>query len=219
MTANNGKGVIFDLDGVLVDTTEFHKQSWYDVGEKEGFEMSEEFFYRTFGTRNDKIIPHLVEGITNDRMERLSQLKEERYRELIKGKLELLPGVKALLEDLKAKNFLTAIGSSTPQVNLDLMLEDTNTHDYFDALVCGGDVTESKPAPETFLKAAQKLSLSPAQCVVVEDATQGIQAGKAAGMAVVAVTTTRPRSQLTQADVIVDSLTELDAGDFEKLIQ
>lgn len=219
MTTNNSKGVIFDLDGVLVDTTEFHKQSWFDLGEKEGFEMTEEFFYRTFGTRNDKIIPHLVQGITDDQAELLSERKEELYRQLIKGKLELLPGAKVLLDDLRAQDFLLAIGSSTPHVNLDFMLEHTKTHDYFDVMVCGEDVTESKPAPETFLKAAQKLSLLSERCVVVEDATQGVQAGKAAGMTVVAVTTTRPRSQLTQADLIVDSLEELDAGDFEKLIE
>ena len=88
----------------------------------------------------------------------------------------------------------------------------------FDAIVIGEDVTNGKPAPDTFLKAAERLSLPPQYCVVVEDAVQGVQAGKTAGMAVIAVTTTRQRKDLLQADLIVDSLDELKTDDFIKLL-
>jgi len=220
MEDNSQMGVIFDLDGVLVDTGWAHKQSWYDLAEKEDFSMSDDFFYKTFGMRNDLIIPMLAgQGTPSEEVERLSLWKEERYRELIVEKLTLPLGVGELLGDLKVSGFLMAVGSSAPKANLDLVLERVKIRDYFDACVSGEEVVEGKPAPETFIKAARKLGLSPDCCVVVEDAVQGVEAGKAAGMLVVAVTTTRDRSALSAADIIVDDLGELKAKDFAELLK
>jgi beta-phosphoglucomutase len=217
---NSHMGVIFDLDGVLVDTGWAHKQSWYDLAEKEGFDMSDDFFYKTFGMRNDQIIPMLAgRGTSSKEIERLSQWKEKRYRELIAENLILPPGVGELLGDLKRSGFLMAVGSSAPKANLDLVLESVKIRDYFNACVTGEEVIEGKPAPDTFVKAAQKLGLPSDCCVVVEDAVQGVEAGKAAGMPVVAVTTTRDRSALSAADIIVDGLGELKAKDFAKLLK
>ncbi len=216
---NRGKGVIFDLDGVLVDTGEFHRRSWYDLAKREDFEMSDELFYSTFGMQNYQIIPMLVgREVTAEELERLSQWKEQRYRELISGKLKLLEGVKELIDDLKGAGFLLAIGTSTPLVNLEFMLENVPVDGCFDVYVTGEDVKRGKPEPDTFIMVAEKLSLPRENCVVVEDAVQGVAAGKAAGMAVIAVTTTRQRAELSQADLIVDSLVELKAEDFEKLL-
>ena len=218
--ANNRMGVIFDLDGVLVDTGWAHKEAWYDLAEKEGLSMSDEFFYRTFGMRNDKIIPLLTgPDITSERVNRLSDWKEQRYREIIAEKLTLPVGVGELLDDLKNSGFLLAVGSSAPKANLDLCLERVRIRDYFDACVTGEEVVKGKPAPETFLKAARKLDLSPDCCVVVEDAVQGVEAGKAAGMPVVAITTTRDREALSAADIVVDSLGEIKAKDFIRLLR
>ncbi|MBC8469524.1 MAG: HAD family phosphatase [Planctomycetes bacterium] len=217
---NSHMGVIFDLDGVLVDTGWAHKQSWYDLAEKEGFYMSDDFFNKTFGIRNDQIIPMFAgQGTSSEEVERLSQWKEERYRELIVENLILPLGVGELLGDLKRSGFLMAVGSSAPKANLDLVLERVKIRDFFNACVTGEEVVEGKPAPETFVKAAQKLGLPPDCCVVVEDAVQGVEAGKAAGMPVVAVTTTRDRSALSAADIIVDGLGELKAKDFAKLLK
>ena len=117
-------GVIFDLDGVLVDTGWAHKQSWWDLAEKEGFDMSDEFFYSTFGMQNYQIIPMLVgRGMASEEVERLSEWKENRYREIISDKLALLPGVQKLINDLKDNGFLLAIGSSAPRVNLEFVLK------------------------------------------------------------------------------------------------
>ncbi|MBN2314974.1 MAG: HAD family phosphatase [Sedimentisphaerales bacterium] len=227
---NNRKGVIFDLDGVLVDTGWAHKQSWYDLAEKEGLLMTDEFFTSTFGMRNDQIIPMLMERscrgyLARDsragllrHLDHLSDWKEQRYREIIAEKLTLPAGVGELLEDLKKNDFLMAVGSSAPKANLNLCLERVRIKGYFDACVTGEEVVEGKPAPETFLKAAEKLGLSPDCCVVVEDAVQGVEAGKAAGMLVVAVTTTRGRADLSAANIIVDSLGELTAKDFTRLL-
>ncbi|MGD8787194.1 MAG: HAD family phosphatase [Phycisphaerales bacterium] len=212
-------GVIFDLDGVLVDTGWAHKQAWWDLAEKEDFDMSDEFFYSTFGMQNYQIIPMLIgQDVSGEKIDRLSEWKENRYREIISDKLALLPGVQKLLNDLKENGFLLAIGSSAPRVNLELVLERLSLQNQFNACITDKDVEKGKPAPDTFLKAAEKLFLSPGQCVVVEDAIQGVEAGKAAMMKVVAVTTTRKREDLGEADIVVDSLDELKAGDFIRLL-
>ena len=220
MTESNPQmGVIFDLDGVLVDTGWAHKQSWYDLAEKEGFSMTDEFFYSTFGIQNYMIIPMLLgRDAPPDEVNRLSDWKERRYREIIAEKLVPADGAKMLLRDLKNEKFLLAVGSSAPRANLELVLERTGLQNYFDAYVTGEDVKKGKPAPDTFLKAAEKLLLGAESCIVVEDAIQGVEAGKAAGMPVIAVTTTRSRAELHKADIIVDSLAQLQARQFVELI-
>ena len=220
MTPNGrGLGVIFDLDGVLVDSGWAHKQAWRDLGEKEGFSMSDEVFCGTFGMQNCEIIPMLLErDVSGEEMGRMSDWKEQRYRELISERLVPVEGAAALVKDLKGGGFALAVGSSAPRENLELILGRLRVQSYFDALVTCEDVGRSKPAPDTFLKAAEKLGLSPGRCAVVEDAVAGVEAGKAAGMPVVAVTSTRSRAELAKADIVVGSLGELEAGDFVRLL-
>jgi HAD superfamily hydrolase (TIGR01509 family) len=212
-------GVIFDMDGALVDTGWAHRQAWCDLAAKEGLGMSDEFFRRTFGMQNAAILPMLRPGISAEELDRLSDWKERRYRELVQEHLELANGAKALLKDLKRHGVRLAIGSSAPPENLDIFWDRLSLGDYFDARVTKEEITESKPSPQTFLKAAQKLALPPACCAVVEDAVPGVQAARAAGMPVVAVTTTRQREDLAQADRVVDSLSELKASDFVALLR
>ena len=211
-------GVIFDMDGVLVDTAWAHRRSWFDLAEKEGLEISEEFFRRSFGMQNDAILPMLRPGISKEQMERLADWKEQRYREIVKERVELAPGVADLVQDLKRHGFRLAIGSSAPPENLNLFWDRLGLAQWFEARVTKEEIAQSKPSPETFLKAAEKLGLAPARCAVVEDAVPGVQAARAAGMPVVAVTTTRQREDLAQADCIVDSLSELKASDFLTLL-
>jgi len=219
--AENGKGlaVIFDLDGVLVDTGWAHLQSWNDLAEKEDFEHSDEFFYRTFGMPNYRILPMLIPGISDGDIELLSNWKESRYRGIIEHKLSLADEVLVLLDDLRDNGFALAIGSSAPRDNLEMILQRTGLSEYIETYVTKNDITQGKPAPETFLKAAQKLNVSPNRCVVVEDAVQGIEAAIAAGMKVIAITSTRQRKDLADADRIVDSLAELRASDFAELLR
>jgi beta-phosphoglucomutase family hydrolase len=211
-------GVIFDLDGVLVDTGWAHRQAWFDLAAREGLPMSEAFFRETFGMQNRSILPMMCPGIAPERLERLSDWKEEHYRELIQHRLRLVEGAEALLKDLKANGFRLAIGSSAPRENLDAFWNPLRLSRYFDARVTKEDVTEGKPSPQTFLKAAEQLGLPPRCCTVVEDAVAGVQAAKAAGMPVVALTTTRPREELRQANHIVDRLSQLRAADFSALL-
>lgn len=176
----------------------------------------------TFLTRsmqNYQIIPVLLARQVNaEEVDRLSEWKERRYRELVADRLVLSAGAGELLNDLKRNGFLLAIGSSAPRANLNLILTRLGLQSVFDACVTKEDVTRGKPAPDTFLKAAEKLSVPPYGCVVVEDAVQGVEAGKTAGMRVVAVTATRNRADLANADIVVDSLIELTAKDFTELL-
>lgn len=181
--------------------------------------MSEEFFRRTFGMQNDAILPMLRPGISREQMDHLADWKELRYRDIVKERVELAPGAEALLKDLKRHGFRLAIGSSAPPENLDVFWNQLALADWFDARVTKEQIAHSKPSPETFLKAAEKLGLAPACCAVVEDAVPGVQAAKAAGMPVVAVTTTRQREDLAQADHIVSSLSVLKASDFLALLR
>jgi beta-phosphoglucomutase len=218
--SNNNLGVIFDLDGVLVDSGWAHKQSWYDLAEQEGLSMTDEFFFNTFGMQNYQIIPMLIKRDSSpEEIDRLSDWKEQRYREIIAKELVPAEGAKELLDNLKSECFLLAVGSSAPWANLELVLDCTDLRDYFDTYVTSQDVTRGKPAPDTFLKAAEKLSLDSGSCIVVEDAVQGVEAGKAAGMPVVAVTTTRNRVDLAGADIIVDSLAQIQARQFIELLK
>jgi beta-phosphoglucomutase family hydrolase len=212
-------GVIFDLDGVLIDTGQFHRDAWYMMSKEEGLTFSDEHFYSTFGMQNYQIIPTMTSsGLATEEISRMSDRKELLFRNLINGRLKLLNGAEDLIVDLKNKGFRLSIGSSTTKHNMDFIRENLPIFNRFDAFVVDKDVTNGKPAPDTFLKAAERLSLEPKCCVVVEDAVQGVQAGKAAGMPVVAVTTTRQRNDLMQADMIVDSLDELKSDDFLKLL-
>jgi beta-phosphoglucomutase len=220
VNAGDKKGVIFDLDGVLIDSAPAHKQSWYDLAAKEGYQMSDEFFYNTFGMQNYQILPMLAgRDLSTEEIDRLSDWKEQRYREIFSESIKLAQGAERLFNELKAEGFSLAIGSSTPKANLDFVMEKLKIERYFEAIVSKENVTRGKPAPDTFLAAAKMLSLKPENCIVIEDSLPGIEAAKAAGMTVIALTTTRDREELTDADIIVNSLDELKAGDFVTILK
>jgi len=212
-------GLIFDMDGVLVDTGEFHKKSWFALAERVGWKISEGQFWQTFGMQNPQIIPMVTDrSYTWDQIQSLGEWKERRFRALSAGGVDLLPGVQRLIEQCKRAGFRVAVGSSGPRANVEMIVRATDIANQFDALVTGDDVSRGKPAPDTFLKAAEKLGVSPARCVVIEDAVQGVQAGKAAGAKVIAVTNTRKREDLWQADRVLDSLEEITEKDLFLLI-
>lgn len=212
-------GVIFDLDGVLVDSSAFHRESWRIVGQERGFVMTDELFWRTFGMPNRQIIPMLL-GRTPDEAElqEISERKEEVYRELARGRMRPLPGAVELVRDAARSGFRIALGSSTPRSNIEVVLEALGVRDCFPHIVCSDDVQHGKPHPEVFLKAAEKLGLPPTRCVVIEDAVVGVQAAKAAGACCLAVATTHPAHKLAEADRTVESLAVVTAEDLRRLV-
>lgn len=214
-------GVIFDLDGVLVDTSECHYQSWLALGREYGFTMSRDFFLETFGQRNVTIIPHLVsQTLSPEEIHQLSERKEELYRQICRGQLQPLPGALQLVRSLSEAGFKLAIGSSTARANIDLVLEELELKPFFQTIVSAEEVRRGKPDPEVFLKAAARMGVPPSKCVVIEDAPAGIEAGKRAGMRTIAVTTTHPRERFEGiADKVVKSLEFLTIEDLIQLIE
>lgn len=213
-------GAIFDMDGVLVDSAEAHYEAWCLLGDEVGKEHPREFFEKTFGMHNREIIPiWLGPEVPRDEVERLSVLKEALYRKVAAETLKPLDGSVDLVRALGADGFLLAVGSSGPPENVQLVLEVLQLGDLFSALSTGADVREGKPDPEVFLKAAEKLGIPPAQCVVFEDAPQGVEAGLRAGSRVIAVSSTRAPEELSEADLVVSSLARLEPATVRDVLQ
>jgi beta-phosphoglucomutase family hydrolase len=214
--------VIFDFDGVVIDSHDAHGRSWFALAEELGHELTHETFVSTFGQRNESILPFLgwaQEG-DGERIQQLGDRKEGLYREILRAEgIEPLPGVLALLQDLEANGIPCAIGTSTPRANVECVLELTGLAGYFGDIAASEDVSRGKPDPEVFLKAAAKLGVDPVACVVIEDAQVGLRAAKAAGMKALGVTTTHPREALApeQPDRIVASLQEVSVADLRQL--
>jgi len=211
------RGVLWDLDGTLVDSGDYHWRSWRDTMRGEGVELSYQQFLDSFGQKNDRILSTWMgAAATEDVIRRIGDAKEALYREFaIAEGLAALPGAAAWVERLHAAGWKQAIASSAPKENVRVMLDVLKLDHYFDAIVSAEDVTAGKPDPQVFLAAAAKLHTPPASCVVVEDAAAGIEAARRAGMKCIGVST----SSVLPADVFVRSLEELDLDVFEQLVQ
>lgn len=202
---------IFDWDGVIINSISQHEDAWARLANEQKLPMPPDAFRQGFGMKNDRIIPEVL-GWTADNTEiaRLSQRKEALYRAILQETgIESLPGVTVFLTALKAAGIPRAIASSTDYENIRVALDLIRLADYFDAIISAEDVSRGKPDPQVFLLAAEKLAVLPARCVVFEDAIVGIEAGHAAGMKVVAVTTTHPPATLQAADRVVNHLDQL----------
>ncbi len=214
------RAVIFDLDGVMVDTAPYHFQAWQKALAEFGLEMSYEQFRSTFGMRNQEIIRAIFGSrFTSEQVEEIGRRKDLIYRELVYKHLTPMPGLLRLIQDLKAKRFRIAVATSTSKANASLILKTLKLEHEIVALVTEEDVENGKPDPEIFLKAAEKCLAEPENCIVIEDSPAGIQAAKAAGMKVIALTTTRPPEELKEADLIVENLMMLTPEILESLLE
>lgn len=208
--------VIFDMDGVMVDTAPQHFAAWRQVFAEMGRELSEEGFRATFGQRNQEILRHILGGgVSEVQVEELGRKKEEYYRGLVRGEVEAAPGFMSLLKALRDNEFKIAVGTSAPRENVELILDVLSIKGQLDAVVTGEDVDRGKPDPETFLLAAERCNMEPSRCVVLEDAVAGVQAAKAAGMRCIGVGGT----DMVQADLTVDSLTKVTIPVIQSLLE
>ena len=216
--------VIFDMDGVLVDSADAHRRAWQALGDEVGVPFTPALFRQTFGQRNASIIPTWLAGHEQpdaQRMRRLGDRKESLYRTLVgQGAVRVYPGVTRLVDALRAAGAKIAVASSGPRENVSLLIDVIGVRDRIDACVSAEDVTEGKPHPEAFLRAAERLRVAPAVCAVVEDSVHGIEAARRAGMLAVAVLTSTPHELLVAvgADVVVSDVAALAAGDLMRAI-
>lgn len=203
------RGVLWDMDGVLVDTEELHFESWAQVLADYDVPFNRELFRQTFGMNNTGTVMALWPSTPSpDLTAQVSGRKEVIFRQILRGRAHALPGVLDWLARFHAWGFRQAVASSAPPANIDALVDELGIRAYFAALV-PGDGLPSKPAPDIFRQAAAQLGLTPDRCVVIEDSVAGVTAAGRAGMRCIAVATTNPASALHHAGIVIDRLNHL----------
>lgn len=211
------RAVLWDMDGTLIDSEEFHWTAWRDTLAKQGVAITREQFLSSFGQRNDSILPQwLGASATPERLERIANAKEELYRYLIRRDgISPLPGVENWVHRLHQEGWLQAIASAAPRANIEAVLEALSASDVFQGIVSAEDVRHGKPDPEVYLTAAARVGVPPDRCIVVEDAAAGVQGARRAGMRSIGIN--RNGGHLP-ADIVVGSLELLSPDSFDKLV-
>lgn len=202
------KAVLFDMDGVLLDSETYICAAAVEMFGEKGYQVSPNDFKAFTGMGENRYLGGVAEkhGIPFDLKPDKARTYEI-YARLVRGKLRLLPGARAFVEQCLRRNLKTALASSADRVKVEINLTETGLHpELFQAIVCGEDIEQKKPAPDIFLRAASLLQTQPGDCLVVEDAVSGVTAGKAAGCRVLALTTSFPKEKLAGADWIAPDL-------------
>jgi beta-phosphoglucomutase len=211
--------VIFDVDGVLVDSYRAHLESWQALAREYGMTLTESRFAALFGQTSRDIIRRIWgSGLSDRQIAAMDQGKEAFYRDILRRTFPTMDGAVELIDALSAAGFLLAVGSSGPPENVAMALEGLGRAQCFGARVTGMEVTRGKPDPQVFLMAARRLGIAPRNCAVIEDAPAGITAALAGGMIAIALTGTAPPSKLLQAHLTVESLRDLTAQRIADLI-
>ena len=195
------KGLLFDMDGTLVDNLAYHFMAFDAYAKREGFTLVEPVTLKINGMHSNDIFPMILgeEVVAEYGLDRLNREKEEVYRDMYRPHIKPIAGLIELLREAKKVGVKCAIGSSGCRENVEMIIEELGIADLIDGSISGSDVTHGKPHPEIFTKAHELLGLKAEECVVVEDAVNGIVAGIAAGCKCIAVTTTASAEVLSEA--------------------
>jgi beta-phosphoglucomutase len=199
------KGFIFDLDGVLTDTAEYHFRGWKRLADEEGipFTREDNEALRGIPRRDSLLIVLKGRHYPEEKLQEMMERKNNYYLEFIREitPRDLLPGARELLEEIRAAGLKSALGSASK--NAGEVIDRLGIRSLLDAISDGYSVDRQKPAPDLFLHAAKQLSLPPAECVVVEDATAGVEAALAGGFRTIGI---GPRERVGQAELVLPSL-------------
>ena len=201
---------IFDMDGVIVDNHYYHVHSWTEFCRRHSIKTTDEEITANFGGTNMHFMRHFFGDTKSE--EELAQMGEEKeviYREIYSPHIKPLPGLEMFLKDLKNYHVPVALATSGPPENVEFVLSKTALKQYFDVLLDASHVIHGKPDPEIYLKAADKIGIEPARCIVFEDSVLGIESANKAGMKVTGIATTHPEHELTN--------TVSNEQDFKKL--
>jgi beta-phosphoglucomutase family hydrolase len=206
-----GLALIFDMDGVIVDSNPVHRDAWIAYNRRHGLDTTTAMIEGMYGRRNDQIVRDFFgDGLSVEEVASHGAAKEELYREMVAGNIEemLVPGLRALLERYRGAPM--AVASNAEPENVNFVLDRAKLRPYFRAVVDGHQVSHPKPHPEIYLRAAELLGIEPSNCIVVEDSFTGIAAAKAAGMRVIGIRTTHvnlPDTDITSDNFLNGSLT------------
>lgn len=217
------KAVIFDMDGVIVDTNPHHRLAWREYYQRNGKTLSDDDFVQyVSGKHNTDIVAHLFanQSLTPEEVHRLSKEKETLFRELYRPVITPVAGLIPFLKALKEAGIRTAVATSAPVENLDFVMDILNIRPYFDALLNESMVSHPKPDPEIYQKAMAMLGVEPSESIIFEDSMTGIQAAKASGAFVVGIATTQSPDELRPfVDDVATDFTELSLDRIQKLVK
>jgi HAD superfamily hydrolase (TIGR01509 family) len=204
------KGVLFDMDGVLLDSEEYITRAGMKLFEEKGYKVKFEDFKEFTGMGEDRFLGGVAEkydipfNVENDKARAY-----EIYEKLVNGELDPLPGVREFLKICREKGLKTAVATSADEIKMNINLKEIGlSEDDFDTTINGSEVKNKKPDPEIFIKAADKLHLDPESCLVIEDAVSGLKAAKAAGCKCLALTTSFKPEDFKDADWIANDLSQ-----------
>ena len=192
MNIQQPQAFIFDLNGTMIDDMRYHTQAWYDMLNTElGARLSWEQVKQEMYGKNEELLVRVFgkDRFSIDEMQHWSLEKERRYQAAFRPRLKLIDGLENFLKTASNAGIRLAIGTAAIPINVDFVLDGLKIRNYFSAVVTAADVAHSKPDPETFLKAAQLLNVSPRDCLVFEDAPKGVEAAQNAAMQTIVLTT------------------------------
>lgn len=213
------KAFIFDLNGTMIDDMDFHIRAWHGILNNLGAVVSlEETKLQCYG-KNSDVLERMFPGrFTMEEMDTMSVEKEKKYQEEFRPHLKLIGGLDVFLQQAADKNIKMGIGSAAIMFNVDYVLDGLHIRKYIDAIISADNVVNSKPDPETFLKAAALLNIDPADCIVFEDSPKGVEAATKAGMKSVVLTTMHTEDEFNDPNIIC-FVPDYTNGLFEKLMQ
>jgi len=212
--------VIFDMDGVMVDSNPYHLAKWIDFLNERQIPFDHATLPKLIlGKRNDTLFRHFLgQDLAHDETKRLSEEIEAIFRKVFKAHAKPLPGLDRLIRECHEAAVPMAVASSAMKKNVDFVVEALGYHEYFRVVVTGDEVTHPKPDPEIYLKAARRLEVEPAQAVAFEDSYVGVGAAKNAGMKCVAVASSFPIEDLRPlADLAVPSFEAVSLDRLQEL--
>jgi beta-phosphoglucomutase family hydrolase len=200
------RAFIFDMDGTLVDNMRFHTEAWGKMLAENGVEMNaHDFLVKTAGKTNREILPGVFGEISDARIAELGHRKETLYQELFLPHREVIKGVIEFLEEAKTLEIKMAVSTAAPVMNVEFILDGLDLRKFFAAVVTAADVKEGKPNPEIFLKSAEKLNVTPENCLVFEDAIGGFEAAHRAGMKSIGIATVNSIEDILKLDSVVEA--------------
>jgi beta-phosphoglucomutase len=210
-TENNRFGIVFDMDGVLVDSNPYHKKALKSFAKRYGYNLSEEEMREhIYGRQNKEWIPSLFNReMSRDEIEKYAEEKELNFQKIYDKDIEALNGLIPFLRSLRDSNIPRAIATSAPQINVDFVFRKTDIGDYFGLVLNESHVKRGKPDPEIYLKASELLGFEPRNCVVFEDSLSGVESARRANCRVIAVATTHEPEEFGEVDLVIQDFTEI----------
>jgi len=199
--SNNRWGVIFDVDGTMVDNGAYHENAWIELGRRYDLPITREFYRANIHSRsNDKNVKKLfADKATPEMIERISNEKEDIYRRSFRPVIEEIPGLRRFLRALRDNKVPCAAASNSPKGNVDMVIDELQIRRYFRTVIDRDMVSAGKPDPELFLTAAQRMELEPGRCIVIEDSVSGFRAAENANMPYVVITHGADADEIKQA--------------------